>query len=235
MIMILAASCGGIGPEIIKYRGKIEVNKEYESEKVIQPEQEGYVLITSRPGDGVFVYGKKQDGLSYFQQVLIKTRTAQKVFNWKATKKNPVLMLADVTGSGKNDIVLIFTTAFGTGFYESQIHVVDMGLTGEIPVENPIVSAQRLIKASVQGEEIVFNAGGRTYRVKPSVGSEGIQAEYSGLQYGNIVNYSIENSRLRAAVMVSTLSNSYLGEFILVYSYEEGRLVPRVTSFIKGR
>jgi hypothetical protein len=87
VIMIFAASCRGIGPEIIKYRGKIEVNKEYESEKVIQPEQEGYVLITSRPGDGVFVYGKKQDGLSYFQQVLIKKGLLKKYLTGRLQKR----------------------------------------------------------------------------------------------------------------------------------------------------
>ncbi|MDF2672274.1 MAG: hypothetical protein K0R09_539 [Clostridiales bacterium] len=219
-------------PEAIKYRGKVKVSTDLKENELVQPELQNYQLISSIPAKGVYVYGKKLEGKPYFEQVLVKTPTSQREFNWKATTKNPRLILADITGSRQENIVIVFVTAYGTGFIESQIHVLDMALTKEIPVEEPSLAAQRLVASSVQGQEIVFKAGGREYRVTPKVGAGGIQRQYSSLQYGSIVNYAVENNKLKATVTVETPYNIFLGEFTLVYTFRNGKLVPEVVNFI---
>lgn len=200
--------------------------------ELIQPELQNYQLITSVPAKGIFIYGKKLEGKPYFEQVLVKTPISQRKFNWKATMKNPRLYLADITGSGRESIVAIFVTAIGTGFLESQAHVVDMALTREIAVEDPSQAAERLITSSVQGQEIVFHSGGKEYRVKPKAGAAGIQGEHSSLYYGSIVNYGVINNKLKATVTVETPYNKFLGEFTLEYNFRNGRLVPEVVNFI---
>lgn len=197
-----------------------------------QPEMQNYQLITSIPVKGVFVYGKKLDGEQYFNQVLIKTPAAQREFNWKATMRNPRLNLADITGSGQESIIIVFVTGVGTGFLRSEAHVVDMALTKEIPVEDARAAAGRLITSNIQGQEIVFTAGGKEYRVKPKVGAAGIEREFGNLYYGSIVNYEIVNNKLRSTVTVETPYNRFLGEFTLEYTYKNGRLVPQVVNFI---
>lgn len=219
-------------PEALNYRDKAEVTTDFKVNEPVQPDLQNYQLIMSMPAKGVFVYGKKLDSKPYFQQILVKTPTAQKEFNWKGTTKNPRLILADITGSGKENIIIVFVTAYGTGFSESQIHILDMNLTKEIPVEDPVSAAQRLITSSVQGQELVFKAGGKEYRVRPKVGAGGIQRQYSNLQYGSIVSYAVENNKLMATVTVETPYNIFLGEFTLVYTYRDGKLVPQVVNFI---
>lgn len=219
-------------PETIKYKGKVKVNSDLKVNKLSQPDLENYQLIISMPAKGVYVYGKKLDLKPYFEQVLVKTPTSQREFNWKATTKNPRLILADITGNGQEDIVVVFVTAYGTGFIESQIHVLDMALTKEIPVEDPAIAAQRLIASSIQGQEIVFKAGGKEYRVKPKVGAGGIQRQFSNLQYGSIVSYVVENNKLKATVTVETPYNMFLGEFEILYTYRNGKLLPEVVNFI---
>lgn len=219
-------------PEAASHRGEVKTTIEYRLDLSVQPELQNYQLIVSNPTRGVFVYGKKLDGKQYFNQILVVTPVSQKEFNWKGSTKNPRLILSDVTGSGQENIVIIFVTAYGTGFTESQVHILDMALTKEIPVENPVSAAQRLITPSVQGQKIVFSAGGKEYRVKPKVGAGGIQRQYSNLQYGSIVSYAVENNKLMATVTVETPYNIFLGEFTIVYTYRDGKLVPQVMNFI---
>lgn len=197
-----------------------------------QPELQNYQLIVSVPAKGVFVYGKKIAGRPYFEQVLVKTPSAQREYNWKATMWNARLSLADVTGTGQESIVIVFVTGRGTGFLRSEAHVIDMALTKEIPVEDARAAANRLIKSSIQGQDIVFAAGGKEYRVKPKVGAAGIEREHNSLYYGSIVNYEVVNNRLRATVTAETPYNRFLGEFTLEYTFKDGKLVPHVVNFI---
>lgn len=219
-------------PLAIKYRDKVKATVDIKINESFQPDLQNYQLISSIPPKGVFVYGKKLEDKPYFQQVLVKTPVSQKEYNWKATTKNPRLILADITGSGQENIVLVFVTAYGIGFMESEIHILDMTLTKEIPVEDPPNTAQRLITPSVQGQEIVFRAEGKEYRVMPKVGAGGIQKEFSNLQYGSIVNYVVENNKLKATVTVETPYNIFLGEFTIIYTYMNGKLIPQVVNFI---
>lgn len=233
MLMVLIAGADAMPAlSAANYMGKATINTNLGIDKFIQPEMQGYKLIVSAPEKGVFVYGKKIDDKPYFEKVLVKTPVSQREFNWKATTKNPRLTIADVTGSGQENIVVVFITAYGTGLIESQVHVTDMALMREIPVEDAVEASQRLIKSSVQGQDIVFNAGGREYRVRPRTGAGGVQREYSNLSYGSIVSYVVENNRLKSTVTVGTPYNPFLGEFTLVYTYRDGRLVPQVVNFI---
>lgn len=192
------------------------------------PEIPGYELITSKPNKGLYVYGKLGQSKSYFNEVLVKTPRGQKTFKWKASTKNPGLFSADIEGKGEDDVVLVFVTAYGTGIYESDIHVLDMGLLKEIPVENPKTAAKKLITSRVQGQEVIFTSGGREYRAKLS-GSPG--ADYKNLLYGGVVIYNVENNKIIATVTVQDNALSFIGEFTLTYSYINGKLVPQVTGF----
>lgn len=212
----------------------LKVSKNFNVQSnLFQPELPGYQLIISNPVKGVYVYGKKLDSQPYFEQVLVKTKTAQRLFNWKASTKNPRLMFANITGGGAEYEVIIFVTGYGTGILESEIHVLDRTLTKEIPVEKPETAAQRLIKSRIEGQEIVFNAGGKDYRVSPRIGAGGISQQLKNLQYGSVVNYNVVNNRIYATVSVQTSPSYVLGEFTLMYSYSGGKLVPQVVNFRK--
>lgn len=232
LMVLIAAAFIKPATRAANYTGNVNINTNLGIDQFIQPEMQNYKLIASIPEKGVFVYGKKIDEKPYFEKVLVKTPVSQREFNWKATTKNPRLIIADITGSGQENIVVVFITAYGTGLIESQVHITDMGLTRDIPVEDPVEASQRLIKSSIQGQEIVFSAGGREYRVRPKTGAGGIQREYSNLYYGSVVSYVVENNRLKSTVTVGTPYNPFLGEFTLEYIYRDGKLVPQVVNFI---
>jgi hypothetical protein len=231
LVILIITGCSMQGISKNGSKG-LNVSKEYREISVQnQPQLPGYQLIVSNPSKGVFVYGKKIEGQSYFQQVLVKTQTAEKLFSWKATIVNPVLTFANVTGSGEENIIIMFVTAYGTGYFQSQVHVLNKELTREIPVEAPDLAAQRLITSRIDGKDIVFSAGGKEYRVTPRVGPGGIQEAYNNIQFGSVVNYRVENNRLLATVTVQTNPSSVIGEFTLVYSFKDGKLTPQVTGF----
>jgi hypothetical protein len=235
LVVLFIALFTGIALESFKdNENAVRVSRNLnEQGKLNQPEIPGYQLIVSNPDKGVAVYGKKLDSQPYFEQVLVKTDSAQRVFNWKASTKNPRLMFANITGSGEEYEVIIFVTAYGTGILDSEIHVLDKSLTKEIPVEKPEVAARRLIRSRGEGQEIVFTAGRQEYRVKPSIGPAGIAQELKNLQYGSVVNYNVVNNKIYATVSVQTNPSVILGEFTLLYTFTGGKLVPQVTNFKK--
>lgn len=219
------------GVKIIGQLDKVKVNANY-TEVVSQPDLPGYQLIISSTEKNVFVYGKKIPGRPYYEQVLVKSGTKQKEFDWKASAKSPKLDFANVTGSGQDNIVVVFVTSYGTGLLETQAHVVDSTTLYEILFEDAATAVKRLVTASVQGDEILFKTDGKEFRVKPKVGAGGIQKQFSNLYYGSIVNYVVENNKLKSTITVETPYNTFLGEFTIVYSYKNRKLVPEIVNFI---
>jgi hypothetical protein len=114
LVVFLISGCTNINPKDRKYNREntMEVDRSSNDAKAaIQPELQGYQLIASNSAKGIYIYGKKIDSKPYFNKVLVKTRTAQREFDWKATTKNPLFYLSDITGSGEDSIVVIFVTS----------------------------------------------------------------------------------------------------------------------------
>jgi hypothetical protein len=74
-------------PEALNYRDKAEVITEFMVNEPVQPDLQSYQLIMSVPAKGVLVYGKRLDSKPYFQQILVKTPTAQRELIGKALRK----------------------------------------------------------------------------------------------------------------------------------------------------
>ena len=191
---------------------------------------EGYKLIVGNEAKRVYVYGKIVDNQPYYNQVLVKTPNGEKVFNWKASERNPILIVEDISESGKEQVIIAFVTAFGTGAYESQVHVLDKSLN-EIPVDNPVDVVENNVKASIIGQEVVFKVGDKEYRVRPATGIPSPEEALRNLQYGSQVTFSVMNNKLVSGVSAQISPNSILGQFLLEYSYENNRFIPRIIDF----
>ncbi len=190
----------------------------------------GYKLIVGSEGKGVYVYGKVIDNLPYYNQVLVKTPNGEKTFNWKASERDPILIVQDISESGKDQVIMVFVTAFGTGAYESQVHVIDKALN-EIQVDNPVEVVRANVKTSIVDQDVIFRTGDKEFRVKPAAGILSPEEALRNLQYGSQVTFSVKNNKLASGVSAQISPNSILGQFVLEYSYENGRFVPKIVDF----
>jgi hypothetical protein len=190
----------------------------------------GYKLIVSNPEKKVYVYGKLVDNLPYYNQVLVKTPGGEKTYNWKASERDPILIVQDISESGKAQVIIIFVTAFGTGAYESQIHVLDKSF-GEIPVENPVDVVKANVKASIIGQDVVFRTGDKEFVVKPVGGILSPEEALRNLEYGSQVTFSVKDNKLASGVSAQISPNSILGQFVLEYNYINNRFVPKIVDF----
>lgn len=191
---------------------------------------EGYKLIVSKPEKNVYVYGKVVDNLPYYSEVLVKTPEGEKAFNWKASDKNPILIVDNITETDKEQVIIVFVTAYGTGAYESQIHVLDKSLN-EIPVENPVGVVKSNVKTSIIGQEVVFRTKDKEFRAKPAGGITSPEEALKNLEFGNEVTFDVKDNKLAAGVSAQVSPNSILGQFVLVYSYANNKFVPQIVDF----
>lgn len=191
---------------------------------------QGYKLIESNPEKKVYVYGKVIDNLPYYNEVLVKTPEGEKTFNWKASDRNPILIVDDISHSGKEQVIIVFVTAYGTGAYESQIHVLDQSLK-EITVVNPVEAVKANVKTSIIGEEVVFRTKDKEFRAKPAGGIKSPEEALKNLEFGNEVTFDVKDNKLAAGVSAQVSPGSILGQFVLVYDYANGKFVPKIVDF----
>lgn len=191
---------------------------------------QGYKLIESNQEKKIYVYGKVVDNLPYYNEVLVKTPEGEKTFNWKASDRNPILIVNDISHSGKEQVIIVFVTAFGTGAYESQIHVLDNSLN-EITVVNPVEAVKANVKTSIIGDEVVFRTKDKEFRAKPAGGILSPEEALKNLEFGNEVTYTVKDNKLASGVSAQVSPNTILGQFVLVYSFANNRFVPQIVDF----
>jgi hypothetical protein len=132
--------------------------------------------------------------------------------------------------AGMAQVIIIFVTAFGTGAYESQVHVLDKSF-GEIPVENPVDVVMANVKTSIVGENVVFRIGDREFVVKPVGGILSPEEALKNLQFGSQVTFTVKDNKLASGVSAQISPNSILGQFVLEYNYVNNRFVPKIVDF----
>lgn len=207
----------------------IASNKAYS--KLDEPDPKEYKLIISDKAKDVYIYGKKIDSQPYYNQVLVKTKEAQKLFDWKATDKNPSLIVKDITGSGKDNVAIIFITSYGTGAYKSSIHIVGYDLKEDIKVADPAAYVKDNIKTEIEGQNVIFSHGDKKYTVTSKAMLKSPEDAMKNLQFGSVITYSILNEKLYASVSAQVSPYSMLGAFILEYDYKDGEFVPQIKNF----
>lgn len=146
----------------------------------------------------------------------------------------PQIVSADVNGDGKDEIVIILTTGYGTGAYQSEVRVLE-GDTGlEIHTEDALsVFRKQFSDGQLTAKGIEFDLNNE-HTVIPDAD---VSAEYKKgnqkIGIGNIIMYHVENNTLKATTAVPRIFSDYVGELEVQYVFKNDLLQGGTASFIR--
>lgn len=176
-----------------------------------------------------------------FSNMTLSIRGKTKQFSWKSCSEPeflPKLNYADVNGDGKEELVVILCEEEGTGKLVQEIHVVNPENLSEIPVQDPLASLKKRTNSRIDDSGIkifIDNQKAITFSTENVTNLIAKKASwFKALKLGSIVEYSMENNQIIAEVNAQLSSTANLGNYYLIYQYQNGQLKVDGISFTEG-
>ncbi|MGF7050330.1 hypothetical protein J2T13_004868 [Paenibacillus sp. DS2015] len=194
--------------------------------KIIAESESGEMKITANQGE----YG------IYEQLTLVTTNFSRSLrggYNVVNPSYAPEIISADVNGDGKDEIVIILTTGYGTGVYQSEVRVLE-GDTGiEIHTEDALsVFRKQFSKGQATAKGIEFDLNKQHMVIADAeVGAENKETTQE-IGLGGIIKYEVENNILKATTAVPRFLSDYIGELQVQYVFKDDLLQGGTATFI---
>lgn len=223
LCVILLSGCGS---------AKEEIHTQNKSEPASQP-----VTIASQPeknfsgeriemtkDEKVKLYASKQTD-HMIEGVTLDVNGVFKEFNWKIpnTGTKPQLLYTDLTGDGKEEVVVMIQTGRGTGLDHFDIHVINTDDLSEMKVQDYQDIVDNHIESHVtntsNGIEVTVTTQGKESKFEHT--SAIAAPDQKELAFGGVIMYTIENQTIKLNLPGSVgVSPTYVCDFNVTYQYD---------------
>ncbi|MGN7357499.1 stalk domain-containing protein [Paenibacillus sp. SAF-054] len=135
----------------------------------------------------------------------------------------PQISKEDIDGDGIPDIVIILTTGYGTGVYQSNVLVYNSD-GSQVPVEDANTAFLKQFSGSYSGQGMDIQVQDKRYKVPYTslFSDKNILGDKPGI--GGIMRYSMENGVLTATTAVQVSMAEFVGDLKLKYTFKNGLL-----------
>ncbi|WP_291570966.1 hypothetical protein [Clostridium sp. UBA4548] len=187
---------------------------------------EGYKAIGEIREKNIYLFGKEGEKAGY-EKIIVQGNGSKKEFDWKSVRNTPTIALCDLNNDGKEELIIILTTGYGTGFLEQKIHVVNLENMSEYEVKSPVDIARSNIKVSLCSEKVIFSLNEKevSYSIKDKIKTTA-EEEFKNLTYGTFIMYYLEDNKIKAKIDAAISPNFSLAEFEITYKYSEEGFIP---------
>jgi hypothetical protein len=192
------------------------------------PLPETRVLLSSLPDEPIAVYGDKgsvNKAGDLYEGLYLSINGVNKYFAWESMVGafGPELSLADLNGDGKKELIVILTTASGTGVHLSDIHVIDPETFKETYVADPLDIIRKNVASSVVHENgtvtITLTVNGKKSAITFSEDYAQGWAE-DQVVFGNIIRYAVDGTKLKATVPAQVSNTVFTGDVEITYAFD---------------
>lgn len=170
----------------------------------------------------ITVFGAEEDNGMY-ESISIQRGDSSRTLSWKNVSNPsyfPEIYEADLNGDGQQEIIVILTTGYGTGVYESEAHILDSDLT-IIPVEDANIVFLKQFKGSITEDKVLLDVAGQQLAIPTSSLSSTSDHLFNAPSIGAHLRYFIEDNTLRAVSAVGISPTEFIGELQIEYVYNE--------------
>lgn len=214
-----------------------EVN--WDGEKQVVNIDSNIKLIASIPKEKIYLYSFNEDE-GFFKGLILGINGVNKLFDWKNCKflsEWPELQYIDLTDDTKKELAIRLFKGGGTGFIDTEMHIVNPENFVEYQIENPLNIIAKNVEVKIISKkeaEVKINN-----TVVASINLDNIPWDRSGgypdiisqLYYDDAINYYLEENTLKAKVPVRANPMEGIGNIIIDYSFQDGQFKDRKISF----
>ena len=166
---------------------------EQANDGVILAETEGITLIANDETDGMY------------KEMIVETKDKINSFPW-ANVINPTYVptinVVDVDDDGKDEIIIILTTGYGTGVLQKEIHILNMEDLSEISIQDPIQTINKEVTSTIAKNEGKVNVtvkwDGKVIEESYNESDAGIW--FDEVTFGSHIYYDIVDNKIIATI-----------------------------------
>jgi len=141
----------------------------------------------------------------------------------------PHMKLVDIDGDGEDELFIQVCVGQGNGCFVGELHVINTEDFSEISVEDPLSVLKERTKTEINKKGIKIQIDDES----PVLYSENeVEAKvdkrerwYESPKYGTYISYKEKSNEIHADVGAELTHYAFLGDFTLVYRYEDNGLV----------
>lgn len=189
-------------------------------------------LLASIPDENIKLYAVdwKEAELKHtgaYKEVLLDIKGKQRYFpSWMVDTNEsfkPSLILSDINNDGKKELIVISTSATGTGVHVDNVHVFNVDTFTEVHVANPIEAIYHNVKTNITKENglvtIALNVKGNIFTAKSKESSAGIWLD--DVHFGNGIRYYVNNNKLYAKLDAQVGASLFAGKITIDYVFKD--------------
>lgn len=168
---------------------------------IIISRQNGVVIAES---DRVTLYGNnvKED---MYGGITVLTKDDSKAFSWvNVTNPTyaPTINVTDINNDGKDEVIIILTTGYGTGVLQQEIHILNMEDLTEINLQDPVETINKKVTSTITKNEgnvdVTIKWDGNVIEKRYNESDVGIW--FDKVTFGSIIKYEIIAGKIIATV-----------------------------------
>ncbi|MFZ3589919.1 hypothetical protein ACOI1C_11720 [Bacillus sp. DJP31] len=225
---------------LVPLESKAVVNQLYKLSSL--QKQDLVKIVGSVPDANISLYASEKEGnLGEFK--LHANGDSQFFPSWKNVSNptyRPNLFYSDINQDGKNELIIVLTTGYGTGIILQEVHVLqkiktNMGeIFKEVLVDNPMAIILKNVQTKLTKSEAIINTLNKKTIIK--LDKLGIKPDqlFSDISMKNLIEYDIVNNKLTAIIgaQISPVGG-YIGSFHITYTFKDKMYQVKKIEFIQ--
>jgi hypothetical protein len=148
-------------------------------------------------------------------------------------KALPQLYSTDITGDGREEIIVFLIKARGNGLYKNEVHILEhtSDAIQEMVIEDPraVILKNMKMKETARGVELMLD---HIHALIPNDETKASKQNVR-LSIDHFLKYTIDKNHLKAILLLERKNGEYLGSLIVTYRYKNGLLQGEDIEFIR--
>jgi hypothetical protein len=182
-------------------------------------------LLSSIPEANIYLYANENKERNSYQDFLLVSGKIKRSFAWtnvlgKPSYSLPQLMLSDINKDGKKELVIILTHATGTHLYINEAHIFNPESLDEYRIVDPITAILLNVKDHITPEGIEITINNKKTIIKDEDIKTPKKERNIHLDYGDRIEFRVENDELVAYVAAAIGSYEWVANFKITYVYK---------------
>lgn len=163
--------------------------------------------IVIAEADGVALYANDvTDGI--YEGMIVQTEDEIKAFPWvNVTNPTyvPIINVTDVDNDGKDEVIIILTTGYGTSVLQQKIHILNMDGLSEINIQDPIQTISKEVTSTIAKDEgkIKVTIKWNENVIEKNYNESDAGIWFDEVSFGSIIMYEIIDNKITASIIGS--------------------------------
>ncbi|WP_211748549.1 stalk domain-containing protein [Paenibacillus sp. Marseille-Q4541] len=148
------------------------------------------------------------------------------LWNWRY---KPEIHVEDISGDGKNEMVVINTLGYGTGLFMQEVKVIDPSSRKEVRVD----SLERIVDENIKSEmtldkdqmHIQIQIKGNQKPITQTIENPGYNKDEFNkkIGFGSVQRYELKDGKLMTTVAATYDFGIPVGDLVITYQYKDQR------------